>query len=113
MPGLDRDEIRHWYNGYSWLGAEKVYNPFDILLLFRRRRFGAWWFETATPSFLIETLARRGVRSVDLDGMLSSGDLLSEFDADRIAPEALLFQTGYLTIRRTERRGSDTYYRLG
>ena len=113
LAGLDRDEIRHWYNGYGWLGAEKVYNPFDILLLFRRRRFGAWWFETATPSFLIETLARRGVRSVDLDGMLSSGDLLSEFDADRIAPEALLFQTGYLTIRRTERRGSDTYYRLG
>ena len=34
LPGLDRDEIRRWYNGYSWLGEEKVYNPFDILLLF-------------------------------------------------------------------------------
>ena len=41
FPGLDRDEIRRWYNGYSWLGKEKVYNPFDVLLLFRRRRFGA------------------------------------------------------------------------
>ena len=38
LPGLDRDEIRHWYNGYSWRGQEKVYNPFDILLLFRRQR---------------------------------------------------------------------------
>ena len=33
LSGLDRDEIRRWYNGYDWLGGEKVYNPFDILLL--------------------------------------------------------------------------------
>ena len=31
LPSLDRDEIRRWYNGYSWLGQDKVYNPFDIL----------------------------------------------------------------------------------
>ena len=40
------DEIRDWYNGYSWRGEEKVYNPFDILLLFRRQSFEAYWFET-------------------------------------------------------------------
>ena len=33
LPGLDRDEIRRWYNGYNWLGEESVYNPYDILLL--------------------------------------------------------------------------------
>ena len=43
----DRDEIRRWYNGYNWLGEEKVYNPFDILLLFGQRRFRAHWFETS------------------------------------------------------------------
>ena len=37
LPGLDRDAIREWYNGYRWLGDESVYNPFDILLLFDRR----------------------------------------------------------------------------
>ena len=31
LDGLDRDAIRYWYNGYSWRGAEKVYNPFDIM----------------------------------------------------------------------------------
>jgi hypothetical protein len=36
LPGLDRDEIRRWYNGYNWLG-EAVYNPFDVLLLFSKR----------------------------------------------------------------------------
>ena len=113
LAGLDRAEIRHWYNGYSWLGEEKVYNPFDILLLFRNREFGPYWFETGTPAFLIETLLARNVHSLSLDGMLGSGELLSTFDVDDIATEALLFQTGYLTIRQAERRAGRTYYRLG
>ena len=111
LPGLDRNEIRRWYNGYSWLG-EEVYNPFDILLLFDKRQFGAYWFETGTPTFLIETLISRGVGTLSLDNMLGSDELLSAFDVDHIATEALLFQTGYLTIIKTEPRGSRTYYRL-
>ena len=113
LPGLDRDEIRRWYNGYSWRGQEKVYNPFDILLLFDSHEFGAYWFETGTPTFLIETLLSRAVGTLDLDNILGSDELLSTFDVDHIATEALLFQTGYLTIIQTEPRGSRTYYRLG
>ena len=113
LLGLDRGEIRDWYNGYSWLGEEKMYNPFDILLLFRNREFKAHWLETGTPTFLVDTLFRRRVRSVDLDGMMASDRLLSTFDVDRIAPEALLFQTGYLTILGRERRAGETFYRLG
>ncbi len=112
LPGFDRDEIRRWYNGYSWLG-EEVYNPFDILLLFDSHRFGAWWFETGTPTFLIETLISRRVETLTLDNLLGNDELLSTFDVDHIATEALLFQTGYLTIRHTEPRGSRIYYRLG
>ena len=107
LVGLDREEIRRWYNGYNWLGAEQVYNPFDVLLLFRRRAFAAYWFETGTPTFLLETLLARGVSALALDDMLGSDELLSAFDVDHIAPEALLFQTGYLTIRRTEQRGGE------
>ena len=113
LPGLDRDEIRHWYNGYSWLGEERVYNPFDILLLFRNRRFRAWWFETGSPTFLVETLFRRRVSALVLDEMVGSEALLSTFDVDDIAPEALLFQTGYLTIHEEQQRGGRTSYRLG
>ena len=113
LPGLDRDEIRDWYNGYSWLGEENVYNPFDILLLFHSRKFKAYWFETGTPSFLVETLFQRRVRSLSLEDMVGTDDLLSEFDVDDIATEALLFQTGYLTIARAEPRGGEMFYRLG
>ena len=113
LPGLDRDEIRAWYDGYGWLGEEKVYNPFGLLKLFRSRRFEAHWFETGTPRFLVDTLIRRGVAASDLDDVHASEALLSEFDVDAIAPEALLFQTGYLTIRGEDRRGGRTVYRLG
>ena len=121
LPGLDRDQIRHWYNGYSWastssaepLGDEKVYNPFDILLLFRRRRFVAYWFETGTPTFLVETLCKRHVSSLELGEMVGSDELLSTFDVDDIATEALLFQTGYLTITDAEDLGGEQVYRLG
>ena len=113
LPGLDRGQIRDWYNGYSWLGDEQVYNPFDILLLFDSRLFKAYWFETGTPTFLVETLCQRHIRSLDLDGMEGSDELLSTFDVDDIATEALLFQTGYLTITDEEYFGGELVYRLG
>ncbi|MCY3843095.1 MAG: ATP-binding protein [Acidobacteria bacterium] len=113
LPGLDRDRVRHWYNGYSWRGDERVYNPFDILLLLDTREFAAHWFETGTPTFLVDTLFRRRVSSLALEAMVGSDELLSTFDVDHVATEALLFQTGYLTIHRSEPRGGRMFYRLG
>ena len=113
LPGLDRNAIRAWYNGYSWLGAEKVYNPFGLLKLFRSREFEAHWFETATPRFLVDALIRRGFPAPELERIHASAALLSAFDVDRMAPEALLFQTGYLTIVDVERQDGQRLYRLG
>ena len=112
LAGLDRERVREWYNGYSWLGTEKVYNPFDVLLLFRRRKFAGHWFETGTPTFLVETLFERRVSSVSLGEKVSTEDLLSAFDVEHIGTEALLFQTGYLTITGEERLGGEALYRL-
>ena len=113
LPGLDRNEIRRWYNGYSWLDDERVYNPFDILLLLDTRRFKAHWFETGSPTFLIDALLRRRVPTPDLQGMTSTEALLSAFDVDEMAIEALLFQTGYLTILDEDHEHGLPRYRLG
>ena len=113
LPGLDRGEIRRWYNGYGWLGEEKVYNPFDLLLLFDTRRFQAHWFETGSPTFLIDTLLERGVGSLALEDLPGTDALLSAFDVDAISTEALLFQTGYLTIHEAQNLGGEMRYRLG
>ncbi len=97
LEGLDRDEVRMWYNGYNWLG-DAVYNPFDLLLLFRNRLFRSWWFETGTPAFLIKLLSERQQFTPDLARIMAPESLLSTFDVGNIPSEALLFQTGYLTI---------------
>ena len=113
LPGLDREQIREWYNGYSWsLAVDSVYNPIDLLLLFDKRAFKPWWFETGTPRFLVETLMKRNMSTATLDGMLVSEDDLGKFEVDYIAPEALLFQTGYLTIGGQETRRRQLRYRL-
>ena len=113
LNGLDRDEIRRWYNGYGWRGPGKVYNPFDILLLFQEREFGNYWFETGTPTFLVDLLARRKVDALSIEGSVADDTLLSAFDVDRIEPEALLFRTGYLTITGEERDEEGSLYTLG
>ena len=97
LPGLDREKIRQWYNGYNWLGTS-VYNPFDLLLLFDSHEFRPYWFETGTPTFLIKLLTQRQVFTPDLSRIVAPEALLSTFDVDDIPVEALLFQTGYLTV---------------
>ncbi|TXT36840.1 MAG: hypothetical protein FD135_3994 [Comamonadaceae bacterium] len=110
LEGLDRDEIRRWYNGYNWLGTS-VYNPFDLLLLFRSREFRPYWFETGTPTFLVKLLSDKQFYSPDLARLHSSLTLLSSFDVDQIEPEALLFQAGYLTVQQSSQpiRGQWVY----
>jgi len=97
LAGLDREDIRRWYNGYNWLG-DSVYNPFDLLLLFQERQFRPWWFETGTPTFLIKLLTERRQFTPALESTMAPEDLLSTFDVDSISAEALMFQAGYLTI---------------
>ncbi|MGB4499119.1 MAG: ATP-binding protein [Methylococcaceae bacterium] len=101
LEGLNREQIRHWYNGYNWTG-QSVYNPFDVLLLFAKREFKAYWFETGSATFLIDLLAQRGFFTPNLALQQTDADLLSTFDVELISNEALLFQTGYLTISRVE-----------
>ncbi|MEB3330659.1 MAG: ATP-binding protein [Candidatus Sericytochromatia bacterium] len=113
LEGLDREAIRRWYNGYNWRG-EAVYNPFDLLLLFKKREFLPYWFETGTPTFLVDLLAQRRFFTPDLARLQTSHALLTSFDVDRIEPEALLFQAGYMTIHGVEaRRLGQPLYTLG
>ncbi|MBC7355282.1 MAG: ATP-binding protein [Desulfomicrobiaceae bacterium] len=110
---LDRDAVRAWYNGYHWGSETSVYNPFDVLLLLAERQFRSWWFETATPTFLVEWLTRHQFFTPRLERLYASEALLSAFDVDGIEPEALLWQTGYLTITEVLDSEEGVEYVLG
>ena len=111
LEGLDRDEIRRWYNGYNWLG-EKVYNPYDVLLLFGDRMFAPHWFGTATPTFLFRLMMDRAVSPMDIEDCEADWESLSTFDVEAVETSALLFQSGYLTVAGEERRNEQTLFRL-
>lgn len=111
LPGLDRQHIRHWHHGYNWTG-ESVYNPFDLLLLLDSRLFKPYWFETGTPTFLIDLLTLRQTWLPELGRLQTDADLLSSFDVDHISTEALMLQAGYLTIEAAEHQFGEHRYRL-
>ncbi len=116
LKGLDRAEIRRWYNGYNWLGEhgdrDKVYNPYDILELFETRAFEPYWYVTGEPQFLYRKLLQSGVGLQELQRRVIEKQRVSKLDVGQVGAEALLFQAGYLTIVDERRMGSDTSYVL-
>ena len=97
------EQIKVWYNGFSWNGKDKVYNPFSLLNFFASREFENFWFETGTPRFLIEKMKEIQVYDVantKIDAL--SAENLSIDDVQLIP---LLFQTGYLTLKKKDQLG--------
>ncbi|PID28734.1 MAG: hypothetical protein CR982_04170 [Candidatus Cloacimonadota bacterium] len=100
LEGVDLEKLKHWYNGYYFL-KDKVYNPFDILLFIRGNfSYKNYWFETGNPSFLIELIKKNNYYLPNLENIVVGEEILNSFDLEDINLETLLFQTGYLTIKK-------------
>lgn len=95
-------EIRAWYNGYSWDGTRRLYNPFSVLSLFSRGEFGEYWFATGTPTFLMKLIRAQRYGAFDIENAVMSLRSLNRFDVPNIEINSLLFQTGYLTIKKKD-----------
>jgi hypothetical protein len=111
LKDFDKEKIKVWYNGYSWFG-ESVYNPFDILLLFDKKMFKPYWFETGTPTFLIKMFLKNKYYLPELENLEVGDEILSNLDVDNIRVENLLFQAGYLTIKEFKTKGNKNLYTL-
>jgi len=102
LAGSDPEEVKKWYNGYSWTGPETVYNPYDILLfLSEGLSYQNYWFETGSPTFLIEMFRQNHYFLPDLENIEVFQRTLNSFEIESINPITLLFQAGYLTIEKT------------
>ena len=113
LAGSDPEKVKQWYNGYSWTGPETVYNPYDILLfLSEDLSFQNYWFETGSPTFLIELFRKNHYFLPDLEDIEVFQHTLNSFDIDSLEPVTLLFQAGYLTIERTYIHRGKLVYRL-
>ena len=114
LRGVDREQLRHWYNGYNFLGKKPVYNPYDVLNFIDESQnsgefqFENHWFETGTPTFIIDLLARDQVPATQLEPQIVIGrEILDSCPIDHMETTTALFQSGYLTIDSVDR--SDPY----
>ena len=92
-------ELKRNYDGYHFTEeAPGMYNPFSLLNALHKRSFGSYWFETGTPSYLVELLKRHDFKLDELKGNKVTANVLSAIDASSSDPIPVIFQSGYLTI---------------
>ena len=95
-------ELKRMYDGYHFHHNSKgVYNPFSLLNALSRKEFGMWWFETGTPTFLIDKIKDNNFdfKSLASGEIYANESQLKDYRNDNPDPIPLLYQTGYLTIK--------------
>ncbi len=105
------EKITEWYDGYLFtnaVGATKIYNPFSVLLFLSKKEFANYWFQTGTPTFLINLLKMYNYPIQKFDKIRVTQEDLGSFDVDIMPLTTLLFQTGYLTICAPDKK-TDMY----
>ena len=100
------EELKYNYDGYHFChDSEDIYNPFSLIKCLDAQEFGSYWFETGTPTFLVEWLRRSQIDESTLDNMplipSAAFDISPEVSN---SPLPVLYQTGYLTIKGYDRR---------
>ena len=105
-------EIKDNYNGYTWDGERYIYNPFSFLSFLESGQFNNYWFETGTPTFLIKHLRKNRLPD-EIEGTIVQKGTFNKFDIANMDVIAVMFQTGYLTIKKIEGSGMLAWLTLG
>ena len=105
-------ELRERYDGYHFThNSIGIYNPFSLLNAFKYKEFGSYWFETGTPTYLVELLKKH---HYDLERMAheeTDAQVLNSIDSESTNPIPVIYQSGYLTIKGYDEEFG--IYRLG
>lgn len=113
LQGADLEKLKTWYNGYNFFGS-LVYNPFDILLFIDNKFvFDSYWFETGTPTFLVNFIKNNHYFLPDFEDKEIDKSIANSFDIEKLNLETIMFQAGYLTIKEVVHEFDWIYYKLG
>ena len=92
--------LQHYYNGYRFSKENiKVYNPFSILRCLKENELNNYWFETGTPTFLVNLIKENEYYIPRLEGIILRDTDFSTYEIESLNLNSLLFQTGYITIK--------------
>lgn len=107
---LNKLKIR--YDGYHFEeNTVGIYNPFSVLNTLAKLRYKDYWFETGTPTFLVDLLKMHNYRLPDITREKVSDDVINSVDSMSTNPIPVIYQSGYLTIKGYDERFKK--YRLG
>ena len=96
-------KIKRHYDGFSFDGKTRVYNPFSILNFFSDQKFNNYWYNSSTPSFLVDYFKQHQIDNIEKFRHINvSSDFANEQEIEKATPESFLFQAGYLTIEKWE-----------
>ncbi|KZX16942.1 ATP-binding protein [Methanobrevibacter filiformis] len=108
------DKINFYYDGYSWDGKNKVFNPYSTILALKSQKIIPYWFESGTPTFLAEILKNRAINIDYFKPITITESELRKYDPLSAKDLPLLFQSGYLTIKEKNLDKNDMInYTLG
>ena len=99
-------ELKKRYDGYHFAKVSAdIYNPFSVLRTFGSLDFAYYWFETGTPTFLVKALRNQNydIRKFE-DDVIISADSIMDYRVENKNLTPLLYQTGYLTIKKYEQK---------
>ena len=92
--------LREKYDGYHFEeSVPGVYNPFSLLNAFYKKKFGSYWFETGTPTYLVQLLQERDYDLEEMSRVKADADELNSIDSTSNNPISVIYQSGYLTIK--------------
>ena len=99
------DKLREYYDGYHFThNSIGIYNPFSLLNTFKYKEFGSYWFETGTPTYLVELLKKHHYDLRRMAHEETSISVLNSIDSASDNPIPVIYQSGYLTIKGYEER---------
>ncbi len=98
-------ELKACYDGYHFSeNSIGMYNPFSLLNTFAKLKFGSYWFETGTPTYLVELLKKYRYSLERMAHEETSADVLNSIDSASTNPIPVIYQSGYLTIKGYDER---------
>jgi hypothetical protein len=99
LAGIDYAKVLLWYDGYTWDGMTRVFNPFSLLSFFQDCEFNNYWYASGTPQFLMQSFKARPEEYANIQQATISEALLDSHNIEDAPPVSLLFQTGFLTVK--------------
>jgi tetratricopeptide (TPR) repeat protein len=94
------EKLKDYYNGYSWNGKDFVYNPFSINHFFNNMEFKNYWFASGTTTSLVKMVKEKGSAVENWEHLEVREQFFDKFDIADININLMLFQTGYLTVKK-------------